>query len=75
MAIVTRRCPRCGAHGCYRDDDDNWRCLLCARVVGDSSYGKRRLDPAKVNTLMQQPPGAFLSLRAAVAESLAFDLE
>lgn len=70
---MTRRCSHCGAHGAYRDDDDNWRCLLCARVVGDSGNGKRHLDPAKLTHYMQTPPAPIWSVRAQVPQSLDFD--
>ena len=66
------RCGHCGGRGAYRDQDGVLHCLLCGRVVGDSD-GDKHLDPAKVATMMQTPPGAFLSLRAAVPEPQDFE--
>ena len=73
MSLPTR-CGHCDGRAAYPDEDGVQHCLICGRTVGENG-DNHQLDPAKVDGFMQQAPGAFRSLRAAVPESLDFDLE
>ena len=70
--VTSIRCQRCGGSVAFPDQDGDLHCLICGRKVADTPTNGKRRRP-RIDTIMQTPPGAFLSLLAPVLQSQDFE--